>query len=323
MSSSKPLQVFHNWYHSLEYYKQNNGPAMGTIAASLVVLDRLKKNYDLNLESHLAPKGTQIKGASGRAVSKILAEFGETRPFAKEGGRTNRGLLSEIQKLLEALKELNLGPIEKEKRDSIITEFQHYIVDRVKDFHNRQKVKLVFDPKFSTWQNIRNLLEAAAKENKAGPVSQHLVGAKLQLRFPDIEVSNESAFTADQQTKRQGDFAIGDSVFHVTISPMQGVFIKCQENIKEGFKPFLLVPDSKLAGARQLADEISKNQIAVESIESFVSQNIEEISHFKSSRLSKNLTILIEIYNERVDACEIDKSLMIELPSILINRENG
>lgn len=320
---SKYLNEFRNWYSSLEHYKQNDGPAIGTIAASLVVLNNLKEKFDTNLNSYLAPKGTQISGASGRAVTKILAEFGETRPFAKEGGRTNRGLLSEIQKLLDAIKSMDIGELDQEERAEVLVEFQLFLVNRVKAYHNRQKLKLVFDSKLSTWQNIRNLIEIASKENKGGPLAQHLVGAKLQLRFPNLKISNESYSTADRQTQRQGDFRVGDTVFHVTMSPMQGVFVKCQENLKDGLKAFLLVPDRKLAAARQLADEFSQNQIAVESLESFISQNIEEISRFENNNLKDNFTELILLYNDRVDAAEIDKSLMIELPSNLIRKKNG
>lgn len=320
---NKYLSEFRKWYSSLEYYKQNDGPAIGTIAASLVVLNNLKEKFDTNLRSHLAPKGTQISGASGKAVAKILSEFGENRPFAKEGGRTNRGVVSEIEKMLNALERMDLANLKEKERVDILVDFQHFLVDRVRAYHNRQKLKLVFDPKLSTWQNIKNLLETASKDKKGGAVAQHLVGAKLQLRFPDLSISNESYSTADRQTRRQGDFRVGDTIFHVTMSPMQGVFGKCLENLKDGLKAFLLIPDGKLAAARQIADEVSKNQISVESLESFISQNIEEISEFENNKLTDNFTELILLYNERVNNAEIDKSLMIELPSNLTKERDG
>jgi len=59
-------------------------------------------------------------------------------------------------------------------------------------------------------------------------------------------------------------------------------------------------------------------QIAVESIESFVSQNIDEISGYKKDSLTLRLKDLIELYNQRVDEVETDKSLKIELPSNLL-----
>jgi hypothetical protein len=196
---------------------------------------------------------------------------------------------------------------------------------KIKSYHELCKLKkihFVFDSKLSTWQIIHDLFETSHSEGKAGYVAQHLVGAKLQLRFPDVEVSNESASTADRPTNRSGDFMIGSTVFHVTVSPMEGVYKKCQENIKEGLKVYLIVPDGKLAAARQLAEQYCNGQIAVESLESFISQNIEEISVFAADKLKHSLVRLVKIYNERVNAVEVDKSLMIELPSNL-EKYNG
>ena len=85
---------------------------------------------------------------------------------------------------------------------------------------------------------------------------------------------------------------------------------------------YLLVTDSKLAAARQMGDQFCLGQIAVESLESFLSQNIEEISVFTVEHLKSKMASLIKLYNERVDAVEMDKSLMIELPSNL-SKTNG
>lgn len=192
-----------------------------------------------------------------------------------------------------------------------------FLVERVKDYHNRQKLKLTFNPTLSTWHIVHNLLVISIAEGKAGYVAQHLVGAKLQLRFPTIKVSNESGSTADMQTQRPGDFLIEHTAFHVTVAPMQPVFDKCKHNISQGLKPFLLVPDNKLIGTRQLAEQVCAQQIEVESIESFVSQNLNELSIFNKDKLTTSIKDLVSIYNRRVDEVETDKSLMIDLPSNL------
>lgn len=311
------LLPFEEWYKSLKIVKANKGPANGTIAATLILLQRLKDDYNLDFDSHIATGGAQIKGASGNAVASILKDFGETRPFAKEGGRTNRGGQGDIRPLFNVLETLRLEGIDKDNRNTILTEYQRYLVDRVGDFHNKQKLKLTFDPNLPTRQIIHDILTLAADEKKAGPVAQHLVGAKLQLRFPDIRISNESANTADQPTGRSGDFTIGDTVFHVTVHPMTSVFDKCRENIKDGLKAFLLVPDSSLTGSRMWALKDGVELFAVESLESFISQNIEEISAFDPKYRKNSLFNLIYLYNQRVDQAETDKSLMIELPSNL------
>jgi hypothetical protein len=312
-----PPKEFIEWYLSLKVVKANNGPANGSIATALVVLNRLQNDFNLDFKAHIADGGMQIKGASGTAVAAILKQFGEDRPFAKEGGRTNRGGPSEVQSLLTALSSLNIDTLATVERNICLIEMQKYLVERVKDFHNRQKIKFTFNPSLSTWHIIHTLLLNALQEGKAGYVAQHLIGAKLQLRFPELKISNESASTADMQTNRPGDFLIGHTAFHVTVAPMPAVFEKCKHNITQGYKPFLLVPDNKLIGTRQNAEQISEQQISVESIESFVSQNIDEISVFQKVNLNARVKELIKIYNLRVDAVETDKSLMIELPSNL------
>lgn len=314
----QPPKAFTDWYNSLKVVKANNGPANGSIATALVVLARLKnEDYNLEFGAHVAEGGMQIRGASGAAVAAILKEFGEERPFAKEGGRTNRGGPAEIKSLLEALKLLKLENKSQSTRNEVLHLMIQFLVDRVNEFHNRQKIKLTFNPALSTWHIVHNFLAEATAEGKAGYVAQHLVGAKLELRFPNIEVSNEGGSTADLQTQRPGDFLIGHTAFHVTVAPMPPVFEKCRDNIRQGFKPFLLVPDSKLIGARQIAEQTSEQQIAVESIESFVSQNINEISNFDKDKLTGSFKELVHVYNRRVDEVETDKSLMMDLPSNL------
>ena len=308
------LNAFIAWYENLPVHKASGGPAKGTIAAALVVLERLKSEFTLDLEAHRAPGGSQIKGASGQAVKKILGRFGEMRPFAKEGGRTNRGGPGDIKPMLDALKIAMIDKCDATERNAILDELQMVLVAKVIEFHNRERIKLVYDPSKTTWQAIQQLLAQAKETGKEGPLAQYLVGAKLELRFTEIEVGNESYSTADDQLGRPGDFYIGDTAFHVTVAPMPALYDKCQQNLNDGLRVYLLVPDRTLNGARQNADLILPGRIAVESIESFVSQNIEELSDFSKKKLTAGLRRLLETYNKRVDECEIDKSMLVEIP---------
>ena len=311
------LSIFKSWYENLPAHKSSGGPAKGTIAAALVVLEHLKSECILDLEAHRAPGGSQIKGASGQAVKRILQRFGEKRPFAKEGGRTNRGGPGDIKPLLDALKQARFDNCAAEERNNILDEFQRILVGKVIEFHNKERIKLVYESSKTTWQTVQSLLAQARETGKEGPLAQHLVGAKLELRFPKIEIGNESYSTADDQLGRPGDFCIGDTAFHVTVAPMPALYQKCQKNVDDGFRVYLLVPDRTLNGARQNADLILPGKIAVESIESFVSQNIEELCDFSKQKLGAGFRQLIETYNKRVDVCEIDKSMLIELPKNL------
>jgi hypothetical protein len=271
----------------------------------------------LNISDHTAKGGTQIRGAGGQALKKILAQFDEKRPFTKEGGRTNRGLRDQIKMLLDALKKIHIESLPAEKRNIILTEMQRFLVGKVIEFHNRERITMVYDPAKSTSQNLLGLLSAAKETGKEGPVAQHLVGAKLQLRFPDTAVGNESYSTADDQLGRPGDFYLGDTVFHVTVSPMNPIYEKCRDNLEKGFRVYLLVPERALTGARQNAELMMPGRIAVESIESFVGQNIEELSFFTRDKIRNGVRHLLETYNARVGVAETDKSMLVDMPKNL------
>ena len=84
----------------------------------------------------------------------------------------------------------------------------------------------------------------------------------------------------------------------------------------------LLVPDNRLEAARQnVEDRGILGRIAVESIETFVSQNLSELSEFGHRELLNTLAELLRLYNRRVDEVESDKSLLIQVPRILSQKE--
>lgn len=301
------------WYAELRRYSVGF-PARGSISGALVVLERLKEDFDLSIDAHTARGGSQIRGASGEAVKNILARFGETRKFVSEGGRTNRGLRGDVANMLGALTSAKLDAVAESERNLILTDLQGFLVGKVQEFHGRQRLRIAYDPSKSTRQTIGDLLASARDVGKGGQVAQYLVGAKLQLRFPDNLIGNESYSTADEQLGRAGDFLVGDTAFHVTVAPMSGVYDRCKQNLKDGYRTYLLVPEYSTIGARQNAEATAPGQIAVESIESFVGQNVEELSDFSRDKISNGFRRLLETYNERVDAAEADKSVLVEIP---------
>jgi len=89
------------------------------------------------------------------------------------------------------------------------------------------------------------------------------------------------------------------------------------DNLADGFRVFLLVPDDSLQGSRYSAQQDTDGQVSVESIESFVSQNIEELSEFAGEKVVCNIRRLLVKYNERVAQVETDLSLQIRIPKAL------
>ena len=279
-----------------------------------MILDRLSRDFDLNPQAHKTPSQGQIKGASGKAASKILARFGEHRPFPNEGGRTNRGNIKAAERLLSALAESGIGRLSKVERNRVLQQLLEFVVDRVRDYQSRQRLKIVYDPTKTTECFFRDLLAAARQKGKEGPVAQYLVGAKLQLRFPGISVDNNSYSTADEQLGRVGDFLLGNTAFHVTVAPATGVYAKCCRNLDEGLRVYLLVSRRRLAAALEHAEMTAADRIMVLPLEAFLAQNIDELTGFVGSVTSQQLRTLLEACNSRVDEVETDKSMLIEIP---------
>lgn len=322
MAVMTPLQrastEFEAWYQALPVHAISGGPAKGTIGGALVVLERLKRDFSLEIASHTTSGGAQIRGAGGRAVQSILARFGEVRPFLSEGGRTNRGLRGDITALLQALKRADLRGLSEAERNVILTELQKSLVQKVADFHARQRLHFLYEPSRTAWELVHQILEAAREKGKEGPVAQYLVGAKLDLRFPDVGVRNQSYSTADQQLGVPADFQIGDTAFHVTVAAMQNLLDKCRANIDSGCRVYILVPERSVYPTRVAADAELPGRITVASIESFVAQNIEELAAFSQDSLAEGFYKLLETYNRRTDEVEIDKSVLIEVPANLL-----
>ncbi|HET6385757.1 MAG TPA: DUF4928 family protein [Armatimonadota bacterium] len=323
MSIDGPLNAFRAWYQSLPTCKPGDTPSKGTAASALVVLERLRTVQSLDLAEHTTPGGTQIAGVTAAAVSKILARFGETGPVSKEGGRTNRGLRSNIGRMLQALNDADFSGLPPEQRTFALDRMQQFLMDQGIDFRSFSQLKPAYDPAQTTWQFIYDLLLAAGKTHKEGPVAQHLVGAKLQLRFPNLAIMSESYSTADDQTGRPGDFFVGSTAFHVTVAPAPPVYEKCRHNLEQGLRAYLLVPDRSVVGARQNAEMAAPGRISVASIEGFVSQNVEEQSTFHYGQLVNGLYALLTVYNRRVSDIEPDRSMMIEIPRNLAVTGSG
>ena len=308
------LDILREWFDS---YRPSTGEEPNTyvICAGLAVLERMRDSFPLMRSDYVTPKN-QVK-TSGRFIRLILQRNDEGRGFTAEGGRTTRGTVPAADHLVEKLNETGtLAGLSDAERGQVIDALQAWLVERVRDYFGRQKINIEVDLNKPSPQIVADILAAAG--SKRGAVAQHLVGAKLAIRFPNQEIANFSYTTADQQLGRPGDFVVGDTAFHVTVSPMPLVFDKCGENLRNSYRPTLLVPDSTLQAARQMAGTIDMGaMVAIFSIESFVGQNIEELGGFGKDKLATGFRELVQKYNERVADAEVDRSLLIEPPTNL------
>ena len=204
-----------------------------------------------------------------------------------------------------------------ESRECEIGNMQAVLADKARDIFNAEKISFDYSLGMTSREIVGKILASAGERLKTGEVAEYLVGAKLSLRFPKYDIRNSAASAADHQTEEQGDFQINDCVFHVSVAPNRGHYDKCLHNLANGLRVFLLVPDDILVGARQNAQQETNGRVSVESIESFVSQNIEELSDFAGKEVAHNIRRLLDRYNKRVAKVETDLSLRIRIPVAL------
>lgn len=320
--SDELLSSVSQWY---EEQRSAEGQVNANVmCAGLYASKHVADRFPLAEEDYLT--SSQVRGAGGPAVQRILAEHGENRKFVAEGGRTSRQTRALTTELVELLSKHpladDLAALPAEDRSRVAFRIQAWFVERVGvDYFGRQRLSANVDASLPVRVAVHSILVTARERpgTVAGAVAQHLVGAKLSLRFPELTVANESYTAADQQTDRPGDFLVGDSAFHVTVAPGEQLFAnRCMQNLSDGFRPIALVPEDKIEAAKQLADLARlTDKVLIQSLEDFVGTNIEEIGGFSGQHVRTSLKLLLETYNERVRAVEPDPSLQIELPTNL------
>lgn len=320
-SEEEITAIFQEWYDSLRRRKNgklNSFPTQGALCVALVILEHLKENFNLDIDAHMAKSGTQITGLSAGVGQALLKRYGENRLFSSEWGRTSRGSKKYGESVLEFVSKLDMGKDSKENRNKILDNVQRKIAQIISEYLNQDHIKFEYDSRKSARQLIKEIMKVAKDSKKDAYVAQYLIGAKLQLRFPRENISNESLTTSDLQSGRKGDFLLGDTVFHITLNPTEALMKKCISNIRESYKVFLIVSDEAVDAARFMAEKNTiLDLIAIESIESFVSQNLEELSKFERKEFVHKFVELISLYNQRVDETEKNKSVMIDIPENL------
>ena len=194
-------------------------------------------------------------------------------------------------------------------------------VERVRDFFESSPLKLRVDTGSSLKACLTTIFDEAKRrqsENRGstvlGAVMQHLVGAKLEVLYPDQEIRHSGYSVADSPTGRSGDFQIGDCVIHVTTAPGKLLLQKCSDNLDRGLRPLIVSTHAGAALADTLADEegLSK-RIEVLDITQFLVANMLEWTGFDGSKRRDTFEGLISRYNAIIDECETDPSLRIEL----------
>ncbi|CAI2473186.1 Uncharacterised protein [Serratia proteamaculans] len=315
------LEAAKSWYES---ERAKNGSMNTNVMNAGLIVSRMMADGIPITDARLYSDGkSQVRGLSGSTISKILEQHGETRIFTREGGRTSRGTIFLAAAFRDVLNNTQVPGSDHIDAASVSTQLEAFFTQCVRlDYFDKQRITVDLDHTKPVSAVVSDILKAAAErsDKPTGAVLQHLIGAKLQLRFPDVEIGTDRANAADLHTDREGDFQVGTTAFHVTTAPMEKLISRCVENKRAGYRPVILTLESKVIAARQMADNVGMSeQISVQAAETFIGNNIEEIAIYDGDKIREGLARLIRTYNKRIDAIEIDKSLMIDEPRWLVN----
>jgi len=276
----------------------------------IVVLDHLRRACPVSRDEAIS-EGGEVSGARS-GLGTILERYGIPRSYLREA--TTRQGHQDGQRLFDKLQWGNtLAGIPEDGRDELLLELVDGLRNLANQWLKRQNLKLDIDRRQAptTWINV---IVQNAKGRSGGVVEQQLVGAKLARRLKGIDIPNHPAHAGDAQTERAGDFAIGQSVYHVTSAPSRDVLQKCAKNVTAGLYPILVIPREQENKARVLAqDEGIEKQVTIMPIEDFVALNIIELATEENKDFFSLLKEIVEIYNTRLSEVETDLSLRIEV----------
>lgn len=291
--------------------------ARNTIAAGIVVLHHLRNAEALPLRREdVFSNGGELKHSRGQKLGKILNMYGLPENYLKEV--TTRQAHQDAQQLMEKLAwGAILKPLQRDERDSLLQQMIEILKDRARKWLEKDAIKIRLSWNESPQEWLRQIL-SASRERSKGIVEQHLVGAKLQMRFPHLELPVVSAYAADTQTGRQGDFelvmASETLILHVTANPTLALIEKCKENLRQSQRPVIITTKEKENHALALAEtEGIAHQISVIPIEHYITTNLIEMAAQQQVSLKEIIIFLLQIYNQRVDKAETDRSCKLEL----------
>ncbi|WP_373512576.1 DUF4928 family protein [Persicitalea sp.] len=327
-------KLFEDWSES--HMDTHSGlPIRGRLYGALVVLHNFlssSENEPWGFENTLAVDSTDkgehfgdrsIKNHTSHKINLALSTLGRADLIPKSGGEAGRTSTGTKRAGLDMIKIVN--SVVYNAPNSLLREYglasvrvlNNLVLNKLDEHEALGGIEVNYSSNETIGSFISKIINTSS--SNSGAILQHLVGAKLELRYrnnSNVIVSHNKASTADFQTKRRGDFDLGNSVIHVTKSPNLDHFTKALENAKSGRTTYLLIPSDRM-GISDLTKDLDpsyRSKVNIYSIEQFISQNLDELSEFKREISINNLEILLKKYNELIDIYENDSSLKIVIP---------
>lgn len=288
-----------------KYGKQKNRYVPARLQAALALLEKLRDLPSLVLADHQEAGSSGMKGheTHGACAHKRF----NIDPINKNHGRRSCNLAQWGQPLLDVLASAGFASATQKQREALIFEAQKMLVAPLREIIEQDP--LVARIKGRSAESIlAEILLDADEKGKLGEVAQYLVGAKLMLRLKlDIPVhpanKSDRKHRADEKAK-WGDFVIENAVIEVAMGSQDDKHLQQIEEIVENTdkEVWLLTRQDRENGWKDAikgSPDIESDRVVVNSVESFVGQNITELAGFSAAGKVSQLKELFELYNTR------------------------
>jgi len=328
MSDNTTVNWILNWCASVGLRNENRG----NVAAILITLRRMRTDQKLRnelfqilrsidnprwrgfaaLSLFVTRNEGQIAGITGPNVTQILREHGITgRYLGVDGGRTSRGNFRYVRDLLSHLPADKVSELSSDEIERLAMSWEDSVIEQfVRPELQPDPIIIENQTSVDASLLIGAILDAAGERSLAGPVAQHLVGAKLQRRHENLSIENYACFAQDASSQRNADFTVHTYAYHVTVAPTKSLVRRWEQNTVEGLRSRVLVRERQVASTRELLKQETTRHIAVIGIETFVGTNVDEMATDAGSDSAAVLTDVINIYNHRIAQVERDATGM-------------
>jgi hypothetical protein len=246
-------------------------------------IPKLLEKYSFPLHLGMSAEGITTRGAPGLRLFRAIDGGGIIANLPREKRALFLGEAIELVRG-EMLKVIGQGPVEI-------------------DSHRFDQTNTFVESLFKALENRSN-----------GRVEQALVGAKLQLRFPNIPVPNNPGFAGDRQTGRDCDFEVENLRIIVSVSPKDQHFESAVSLADKGYTVYLIVSEKSFASAKKRIKRTNnRGTIIVSDVEHYVTSNMSEISTERKITDREMCLRLVKEYNQRI-IVDYDNSLQVKEP---------
>lgn len=283
------------------FMAQSGNVVPARLQAALALLERLYEHPSLKLSDHLLKSGAGIVSHE-KYGGRVHRRFG-LEAINKNHGRRASNIADWGQPLLNRLRGVGLD------RDSgpALLAVQSQFAETLRSILESEPLTVRVKGR-SAEAVVADLLKQADDRNKAGTVAQYLVGAKLQLRFPQMTISVNADNKGDRrfrgdESARLADFEVAQAAIEVALgTPDEKHIEQVRQVLTETDKEVWLLVRGRRATSWQ--DEIAelepsfRERVVVVAIEKFIGQNITELGTFSEQGKGEQLAALFALYND-------------------------